>query len=189
MTPDAGKQANALLRSPEYNLLASFYDAQDRHRLETVKYVLLGENLLRKNLLYAGGAMAVAGPAGAATLGMVNAILLGSNMYNAMTNNPVSAQPVIDAGVSYVRNHPSSSDSAQIYNVLANAYEARGMFGRALAYHELGGASAEKIAEIKQKAAQALLAAAAKAGDRGTRAFYLTSLIDRYADTAAAVSA
>ncbi len=189
LTPEAGKQADALLRSAEYNLLATFYDAQDERRLETVKYVLLGENLLRKNLLYAAGAMAVAGPAGAATLGTINAILLGSNMYNAMTNNPVSAQPVIDAGVAYVRNHPSSSDSAQIYKVLASAYEERGMFGRALAYHELGGASDEKIAEIKQKAANALLTAAAKAEDRGTRAFYLTSLIDRYGDSAAAAEA
>ncbi len=189
VTPAAGTQANALLQSPEYNLLASFYDAQNERRLETVKYVLLGENLLRKNLLYAAGAMAVAGPAGAATLGTINAILLGTNVYQVMTNNPVPAQPVIDAGVSYVRNHPNSSDSTEIYNVLAKAYEERGMFGRAVAFHELGGASKEKIAEVKQKAAKALLDAATKTKDRGTRAYYLTSLIDRYADSPPAAEA
>jgi hypothetical protein len=157
--------------------------------LETAKYVLLGEDLLRKNLLYAAGAVAVAGPAGAATLGMVNAILLGSNVYNAVTNNPISAQPVIDAGVSYVRNHPNSSDSTEIYKVLASSYEERGMFDRALAYHELAGTPKEKIAAIKDKAAQALLSAAAKAKERGARQYYLSRLIDDFAASPAAAEA
>ena len=181
VTPDAGKRAAALLQSPEYNLLAPFHVAQGERRLETVKYVLLGEDLLRKNLLYAAGAMAAAGPAGAATLGTVNAILLGSNLYQVMTNNPVSAQPVIDAGVSYVRNHPNSSNSAEVYKVLADSYEERGMFDRALAYHELAGASQEKVAAVREKAARALLNAAAKAKDRGTREYYLTRLVDQFA--------
>ncbi|MDH3443329.1 MAG: hypothetical protein OEN50_05340, partial [Deltaproteobacteria bacterium] len=189
VTPEAAKQARALLQSPEYNLLASFYDAQGQRRLETVKYVLLGENLLRKNLLYAAGAMAVAGPAGAATLGTINTILIGSNVYQVMTNNPVSAQPVVDAGVSYVRNHPNSSDSAEIYKVLAEAYEERGMFARAVAYHELAGAPEEKIAAVKEKAAKGLLNAATKSKDRGARTYYLTSLIDRYADSPTAAEA
>jgi hypothetical protein len=183
VTPDAGNHASTLLQSPEYNLLASFHGAQGERRLETVKYVLLGEDLLKKNLLYAAGAMAAAGPAGAATLGTVNAILLGSNLYQAVTNNPVSAQPVIDAGVSYVRNHPNSSNSTEVYKVLADSYEERGMFDRAIAYHELAGSPQEKVAVIKEKAAKGLLNAAAKAKDRGTREYYLTRLVDQFADS------
>ena len=180
VTPEASRHAAALLQSSEYNLLMPLHAAQGERRVETVKYVLLGEDLLRKNLLYAAGAMAAAGPAGAATLGTVNAILLGSNLYQVMTNNPVSAQPVIDAGVSYVRNHPNSSNSAEVYKVLAGVYEERGMFDRAIAYHELAGAPQDKIAALKEKAAKALLNAAAKAKDRGAREYYLTRLVDQY---------
>jgi hypothetical protein len=189
VTPEAGKRASALLQSPEYNLLASFHDAQSERRLQTAKYVLLGEGLLRKNLLYAAGAVAAAGPAAAATLGMVNAILLSSNLYNAVTNNPVSAQPLIDAGVSYVRNHPNSSDSTEIYKILAGSYEDRGMFDRAIAYHELAGTPKEKIAAVKEKAARTLLSAAEKAKDRGTREYYLARLVDDFADSPAAAEA
>jgi tetratricopeptide (TPR) repeat protein len=189
VTPDAGRHAATLLQSREYNLLAPFHAAQGERRLETVKYVLLGEDLLRKNLLYAAGAMAAAGPAGAATLGTVNAILLGSNLYQVMTNNPVSAQPVIDAGVSYVRNHPNSSNSAEVYKVLADSYEERGMFDRAIAYHELAGAPQEKVAAVKEKAAKALLNAAAKAKDRGAREYYLTSVVDQFAGSPTAAEA
>jgi hypothetical protein len=189
VTAEAGQKAAALLQSPEYNLLEPFRDAQGERRLQTAKYVLLGEDLLRKNLLYAAGAVAVAGPAGAATLGMVNAILLSGNIYNAVTNNPISAQPVIDAGVSYVRNHPNSSDSTEIYKVLADSYEERGMFDRALAYHELAGTPKEKLAVLREKTAKALLSAAAKAKDRGAREYYLSRLIDDFADHPAAAEA
>ena len=67
-TPDAQKRAAALLQSPEYNLLATFQEARSERRAESVKYVLLGEDLLKKNLIYAAGAIAAAGPAGAVTL-------------------------------------------------------------------------------------------------------------------------
>jgi hypothetical protein len=189
VTAEAAKKATALLQSPEYNLLASFHDARGEHRLQTAKYVLLGEDLLRKNLLYAAGAVAVAGPAGAATLGMVNAILLSSNVYNAATNSPIPSQPVVDAAVSYVRNHPNSSDSTEIYKVLADSYEERGMFDRALAYHELAGSSKEKFAGVKDKAAKALLGTAAKARDRSAREYYLSRLIEDFPGSPAAAEA
>jgi hypothetical protein len=41
-------RAAALLQSPEYNLLSTFQDARSDRQLESVKYVLLGEDLLRK---------------------------------------------------------------------------------------------------------------------------------------------
>jgi hypothetical protein len=189
VTPQARKRAATLLASSEYNLLASFRDAQSERRLETAKYVLLGDDLLRKNLLYGAGAFAVAGPAGAATLGMVNAILLGSNAYNAAVNNPVSAQPVIDAGVTYVRNHPNSADSTEVYKVLAQAYEDRGMFQRAMAYHQLAGSSREKMDALKEKAAVALLNAAEKTKERGAREYYLSRVIDDFPDSPAAAQA
>ena len=188
-TPDAKKRATALLQSPEYNLLATFQDARTERRLQSAKYVLLGEDLLKKNLLYAAGAMAAAGPGGAVALGTVNALLMGTNLVQVLTNNPVSAQPVIDAGVAYVRNHPNSENASEVYKVLADAYEERGLFDTALSYHELAGTPKEKIAAIKENAAKRLVEAAGKSNDRAAREYYLTSVIDQYPESAAAADA
>lgn len=187
--PEARKRATALLESPEYNLLASFRDAQTDRQVQSVTYVLLGEDLLKKNILYAAGAMAAAGPAGAATLGTVNAILMGNNLYQVLTNNPISAQPIIDAGVAYVRSHPNSDNASEVYKVLADAYEERGAFDKAISYNELAGTPKDKIAKIKEKAANAFLASAGKTGDRGAREYYLTSIIDEYPESSAAAEA
>src|SRR5438094_9811159 len=188
-TPDAKKRATALLQSPEYNLLATFQDARTERRLQSAKYVLLGEDLLKKNLLYAAGAMAAAGPGGAVALGTVNALLMGTNLVQVLTNNPVSAQPVIDAGVAYVRNHPNSENASEVYKVLADAYEERGLLDQAISYHELAGSPKQKIEELKDKSAKALLNAATKSANRGTREYYLTSVIDQHPDTPAAADA
>jgi hypothetical protein len=76
------------------------------------------EDLLKKNLIYAAGAMAAAGPA-AGDPRAVNAMMIGNNLVNVLSNNPISAQPVIDAGVAYIRNHPKSENASEVYTVLA----------------------------------------------------------------------
>src|SRR6185369_4927507 len=108
VSPDSQKRVSTLLQSPEYNLLDQFQGAQSQRQLESVKYVLLGEDLLKKNLLSAAGTMAAAGPGAAVSLGFLNAVMMGQNLYRVVTDNPISAQPVIDAGVAYVRSHPNS---------------------------------------------------------------------------------
>ena len=188
-TREAKKRATALLQSPEYNLMAAFNDARTERRLQSMKYVLLGEDLLKKNVLYAAGAMAAAGPAAAVTLGTVNAVLVGTNLVQVLTNNPISAQPVIDAGVAYIRNHPTSDSVSGVYRVLADAYEERGLFDKAIQYHELAGTPTETIAAIKEKAGKGLVDAAAKTNDRAAREYYLTSAIDQYPESAAAAEA
>jgi hypothetical protein len=183
------KRAAALLQSPEYNLLGSFRDARSDRQLESMKYVLLGDELLKKNLLYAAGAVAAAGPAGAVTLGAVNALMIGTNLAAVLSNNPISAQPVIDAGIAYVRNHPKSENASEVYKVLAEAYEERGMFERAINFHELAGAPSEKITALKDKAAKAMLSTAEKSQGRGSREYYLTTVIDQYPESPAAAEA
>lgn len=187
--PETKKRAAALLQSPEYNLLTPFQDARSDRQLHSVKYVLLGEDFLRKNLLFAAGAMAAGGPAAAVTLGMVNAMLVSNNLYQVMTSNPVSAQPVIDAGVAYVRNHPHAENAKDVYKVLAEAYEDRGMLDKAIDYHQLAGASTEKIAALKDKSAKAFLNAANKSNDRGVREYYLTRAVDQNPDSPTAAEA
>jgi hypothetical protein len=188
-TPMAKQRATALLHSPEYNLLTPFRDARSERRLESAKYVLLGENFLRKNLLFAAGAMAAAGPGAVATLGMANAVMVSTNLYQVMTDNPVSVQPVIDAGIAYVRSHPNSENASEVYKVLAGAYEERGLFDKAIGYHQLAGSPKERIAALEEKSAKALLNAANKSGARGAREYYLTSVIDHHPDTPAAAEA
>ncbi|HEU4342086.1 MAG TPA: hypothetical protein VFU31_10990, partial [Candidatus Binatia bacterium] len=188
-TPAARERAGVLLQSPEYNLLANFHDAHQERRLQSVKYVLLGEDFLKKNLLYAAGAMAAAGPAGAATLGTVNAVMLGANLIQVLSNNPISADPVIDAGVAYIRSHPNSENASEVYKVLAEAFEERGMFQKAIDYYELSGtAGKEKIAAVKEKSAKAFLEAA-KNKDRSTQEGYLTTVIDNFPESSAAAEA
>ena len=188
-TPGVQKRAAALLQSPEYNLLATLHEARSERRAESVKYVLLGEDLLKKNLIYAAGAVAAAGPAGAVTLGAANAMLLGNNLINVLSQNPVSAQSVIDAGVAYVRNHPGSVNASEVYKILADTYEEKGMIDKAIGYHELAGTPKEKLSSLKQKAATALLNAAAKSKGRGTQEYYLTTVIDQYPESPAAAEA
>lgn len=187
-TPEAKQRAGALLQSSDYNLLTQFNDARSTRQLESAKYVLLGEDFLRKNLLFAAGAMA-AGPGGAATLGMANALMWSRNLFQIMTNNPISAQPVIDAGIAYVRSHPKSEGATDVYRVLADAYEERGLFDRAMTYHELAGSPKEKLDAIKEKSARALLNAAAKTTGRGSQETYLTAVLDHHPDSAAAAEA
>ncbi len=187
--PETKKRAAALLQSPEYNLLTPFNEARTERNLQSVKYVLLGEDFLKKNLLFAAGAMVAGGPAAATALGMVNAMMVTNNFYQVMTNNPVSAQPVIDAGVAYVRNHPNSENATDVYKVLAQAFEERGMFGKAIDYHELAGSPKEKIDAIKDRAAKAYLHAASKSRERAAREYYLTQAVDQNPDSPTAAEA
>ena len=187
--PETKQRAAALLQSPEYDLLTPFQDARTERQLQTVKYVLMGDDFLRKNLLFAAGAMATGGPAAAATLGMANALMVSNNLYRVYMDNPISAQPVIDAGVAYVRAHPNSENSAEIYRVLGDAFEERGMIDKAISYHEMAGSPPGKIAALKDKSARGLLNAAGKTKERGSQEYYLTSVIDRHPDTPMAAEA
>jgi len=105
-----------------------------------------------------------------------------------LSNNPVSAEPVIDAGVAYIRSHPNSENATEVYTVLAEAFEERGMFQKAIDYYELSGTGKEKIAAVKEKSAKAFLDAA-KNKDRSTQEAYLTSVIDNFPESSAAAEA
>jgi len=187
-TPLTKKRADVLLQSSGYNQLATFKSARTERQLESAKYVLLGEDFLRKNLLFAAGAM-VAGPGAAATLGLANGLMWSRNLFQVMTNNPISAQPVIDAGVDYVRSHPKSENASEVYRVLADAYEERGMIERALTYHELAGSPKEKLADLNDKAARALLNAASKSSSRSSQENYLKAVLDYHPNSSAAAEA
>ncbi|HWP57467.1 MAG TPA: hypothetical protein VNL14_06245 [Candidatus Acidoferrales bacterium] len=184
------RRAELLLKDPEYNLLRSFEEARSRHKLDTVKFVLLGEDFLRRNLLIGAAPMITYGAAGATTMGAANVLIMGTNLLAVLTADPVPSQEVRDTGAAYVRQHPESESAAAVYRVLAEAYEKQGLYERALAYYRLAGnMPAEKAAELNEKAAQALLSAAEKSDDRETRRMYLQAILDHYGESQAAAQA
>jgi tetratricopeptide (TPR) repeat protein len=185
--PRERMRAEALLESSDYNLRASVERARSRHRLETVKYVLLGEDLLKRNLIYGTGPLVFAGPAGATSLAAANVLMIGTNLFEVLTANPISPQPVIDEAAAFIRKHPDSENAADVYTILAEAYEKTGRFDQALLYYELSGkAGAANLADLKERAARAWLQAAEKSGSRDPREMYLRTVIERYPDTEAA---
>lgn len=181
------QRARQLLESPEYDLLASFQRAKGEHRLETLKFVLGGETLIKKNLLYGTAPLIASGPAAAGTLAAANVILIGTNLYQLYTSNPVSRQAIIDKGEAYLRSHPESESAAEVSRVLAHAYEDAGIYDKAIDYHQRSGtADDRKIAELKEKAAKALLLAADKSTENGVRESYLQSILEHYPESPSA---
>jgi len=182
-------RAQALINNPEYNLLASFEGARTKYKLDTVKYVLLGDDFLKKNLFLAAP-LIIGGPAGAPTVAAANGIMIATNLVQVLTANPISNQTVIDKGVEYVRAHPDSKDAADVYSVVADAYEQNGLYDKAIAYHEMSGRAPEKkLADLKEKAGKSLLQAAGRTQDRGDQERYLKQILDNYADSDAAKDA
>jgi len=188
--PHERSRAEALLSSSEYNLLGSFQQARTDHRLKTVKYVLLGDDFLRKNLMMATGPLVTGGPIAGPSIAAANMIIIGTNLFQVLTNNPISYETVIDRGVEYIRNHPESESATEVYSVLADAYADKGNYEKAIEYHQLsGGAAEKKIADLKDKAAKSLLQTAAKSGDRSTQELYLKAILDEYPESEAAKEA
>ena len=185
--PAEKSRAQALLQSPEYNLLASFQEARSQHRLETVKFVLLGEDLLRKNLLYSAAPLIAGGPAGATSVAAANVLMIGTNLFQVLTSNPISYQDVLDKGVAYVRSHPESESATEVYKVLGEAYEETGRYDQALTYYQMAGLENEKkFSDLKDKAAKALVQAAERSPDREAKESYLKLVLEDFPESAAA---
>jgi tetratricopeptide (TPR) repeat protein len=183
------KRAEALLESSEYNLLAAFHDARSQRRLQTVKFFLLGEDFLEKNLLLGTGPLVTQGLAGASSWGAANLLMVGTNLFELLTSNPVSQRPIIDKGMAYIRSHPESADAEGVYAVLAEAYEEAGRYDKAIAYYRMGVAPENKIAELQEKAAGALLQAAEDSDQTSKKELYLMGILKYYPESAAAKDA
>lgn len=185
-SPHGKMRAESLLASPEYNLLRSFEEARRQRRIETARYVVLGGDLIQKNLLYAASPLVAGGPAAATSIAAANLLMIGTNLFQALTSNPISYEPVIDKGVAYIRSHPEAESSSEVYRILGEAYRATGRYDKAIAYLRLSGKASEKeIEDLRQKAGRLLLEAAGKANDPATREAYLRAVIAQYPETAA----
>ena len=183
-------KARALLQSPEYNQLVSLDRARTQHRLETVKYVLLGKGFLEKNLLLSTRPLITQGLAGVTTMGTANLLMVGTNVFQLMTSQPISYQPVIDRAVEYIRSHPDSDTATDVYQLLGEAYEDAGDYDRAILYYSMAGpASEEKVLELKEQAARTLLQQAEKSPGREGVESYLRAILDSYPQSSASKDA
>ena len=180
------RRARALLESPEYNLLEVLDRASTRYRLEQAQFVLLGRNFLEKNVLIGAAPVITHGVAGAATLGTANVLMVSSNLLEILSGNPVSNQAVMDAAARYVRLHPDSEESGDVYRVLGKAYESRGHLHKALHYYRQSGAlDADEIRELEEKAGRTLLKAAEDTGSSARQRVLYTAILQHYPDTPA----
>ena len=184
------KRAQILLDSPEYNQLGMLDRARTEYHIEQVRFVLLGENFLEKNALVGAAPVIAHGAAGAATLGAANLVMVSSNLLEMLSGNPVSNQTVIDAAARYVRTHPASEKSGDVYQVLGEAYESQGHPHKALHYYRLSGKmSAERIRELEEEAGKTLLKAAEKTASKANQRIVYAAILEHYPETAAAEQA
>lgn len=185
-SPYQRKKAEELLRSPDYNRLGMVQKARSRHRIQTIKYILLGENFLEKNLLLGARPLMVHSLGAVNTWGMVNLIFVGTNLFQVLTSQPVSDQPIIDKAVAYIRSHPESDSATEVYTLLAKAYEARGDYAKAITYYKMSGeVSKERIADLQETAANRLLKGAEESQKRRVKEFYLRAILNFYPETSA----
>ena len=185
-SPYQKKRAEKLLESPDYNLLGRVQKARSRHRIQTIKYILLGENFLEKNLLLGVRPLMVHSLGAVNTWGMANLVFVGTHLFQVLTSQPVSDQPIIDKAVAYIRSHPESDSATEVYSLLAKAYEDRGDYDKAITYYKMSGeASKEKIADLQETAANRLLKGAEKSQRREVKEFYLRAILDFYPESSA----
>ena len=184
------KRARILLDSPEYNLLGVLDRTRTRHRLEQVRFVLLGRNFLEKNVLIGAAPLITHGVAGAATLGTANILMVSSNLLEMLSGNPVSDQTVMDAAARHVRFRSDSEETGDVYQVLGKAYEGKGHLHKALYYYRLSGKlSADEIRELEEKAGRTLLKAAEESGSEARQRTLYAALIQHYPETPAGMQA
>ncbi|MBI2876633.1 MAG: hypothetical protein HYY20_07105 [Candidatus Tectomicrobia bacterium] len=94
---------------------------------------------------------------------------------------------LIAMGEFYVTNHPSTTRTAEVHRVLAEAYEKKKDYHRALLHYKKSGHPApNKAKELEEKGAEYLLQLAQKSRDEGERAFYYSSLLQLYPASASA---
>ncbi len=180
-------RAQSLLDSPEYNHLGALERARADYKMDQVRFVLLGENFLEKNVLIGVSPVIAHGIGGAATLGTANILMLSGNLLEFLGGNPVSNQTVINAAAQYIRSHPSSEKSGDVYLVLGETYERKGQLHRALHYYRLSGKlTPERIHELEELAGQTLLNRAKGTTSQAQQQILYTVILQHYPETSAA---
>jgi tetratricopeptide (TPR) repeat protein len=173
--------AQAQLQDP----LAGIKEAEWEHGKQTLTYLLPGSGFVKDNFVVAGTQIATEGLVGAATFGALTIIQTTAKLFQLLTGNPVSRQPVITEAEKYLHNTPSEERDPEVYETLANAYEKEGQLEKAIAYYKLAGQE-DRVPRLQERAGDALLELAKQSEHQTQKESYLRTLLAHYPQTNAA---
>jgi len=153
-----GRRARAYLADPEYNLRLAFQRSKKQHGKETTKYIALGPDFVKSNVILGTSRIITQGLEAFQSLGTFNVLALVLRGVNSLTRNPVSDQEIIDAGLNYLRRYPDSSAAPEVHLTLARAYAKRQNLSKAVYHFAASGRVSQKTLEkLHEKAAQQYL--------------------------------
>lgn len=179
------QQNTPLAQAQPRDPLAEIEQAEWDHGKDTLAYLLPGGGFVKDNFVIAGTQIATEGLVGAATFGALTILQTVSKVFQLLTGNPVSHQPVIAEAEKYLKDTPPEQRSPEVYQVLADAYEKEGQFDKAIAYAKLAGKE-DRIPDLQERAGSALLAMAKQSPHQEQKESYLRTLLEQYPKTKAA---
>jgi tetratricopeptide (TPR) repeat protein len=164
--------------------LAGIRQAQWEHEKDTMKYLLPGGRYIKDNIVVAGAQIVTEGLVGAVTFGTLALVNTGAKVFQLLTGNPISHQPIITEGEKYLHKTPAEKRDPEVYGILATAYEKEGRYDKAIEYYRLAGQE-EKVPALQERAAQALLHMAEESPHQAQKESYLRRLVEHYPNTKA----
>jgi hypothetical protein len=179
------QRQDSLAHAQPQDPLAGVKQAEWEHNKQTLSFLLPGGGFVKDNFVVAGTQIATEGLAGAATFGALTMLQTGSKIFQLLTGNPVSRQPVINEAETYVHETPPEERSPEVYEVLAKAYEREGKLDKAITYTKLAGQE-ERIPALQERAGDALLELAKQSEHQTQKASYLRAILQQYPKTKAA---
>lgn len=178
-------RAEALLRDPEINRLLALRGAKSQHTRETIQYILLGRGGGRDQLAFALTPLLLHGTAAILPVAPFLLVMRGMALFEVVTGNPISQQPIIEAAQRVLREGPGNEAAVrEAAGALGRAYEREGAYEMALYYYALAGEADEaRTGDLRRKAAKALLGLAERARGIRQKGRYLAALARRYPET------
>ena len=165
--------------------LAGVKDAEWEHDKQTLTYLFPGSGFVKDNIVVAGTQIATEGLVGAATFGALTIFQTTAKLFQLLTGNPVSHQPVITEAEKYLHDTPPEQRDPEVYTTLANAYEKEGQLNKAISYYKLAGKE-ERIPQLEERAGDAILELVKHSEHQSKKESYLQTLLTEYPETKAA---
>lgn len=185
-----GKHAEAYLADPDYNPRLAFQRSRVERRARTARFVLLGEEFVKSNLILSSSRIITQGLQAVQSLGTFNVLAMIIRGANTLMRNPISDQEIIDAGIAYLRRYPDCPSAPSIHYVLAGAYEKRQNLAKALYHYEASGMMSERqLSKLRERAARQYLDFAEATASRDEKIRCYETILDEYPGTKSAVTA
>lgn len=185
-----GRRAAAYLADEEYNPQQAFERSRARHTKDTAKYVALGDEFVKSNVILGTSRFITQGLQALGSLGTFNMLGLGIRGASSVLRAPVSEGEIIDRGVAFLRRYPDSPDAPDVHLTLARAYARRQNMAKAVHhYAESGKVSEKRLAKLREKAATQYLEFAEATDSAEEKIRCYETILDEYPGTTAAPKA